>query len=66
VSSQAPDIDWTTPTRFVVVNKSVLTKVISTISDITNESNVDAILASLDYLGIKATFFVDGTADPGI
>ena len=39
-------------------------KVISlTISDITNESNVVAILANLDYLGIKATFFVDGTAD---
>lgn len=39
-------------------------KVISlTISDITNESNVDAILANLDYLGINATFFVDGTAD---
>ena len=62
-----PDIDENADPSVVVNKVSTDQKVISlTISDITNESNVDAILANLDYLGIKATFFVDGTADQAL
>lgn len=40
-------------------------KVVSlTISDVTSEANLDAILTNLGTLGVKATFFVDGTANP--